>query len=439
MQSDQRPAHNHALKHAIALADERGLPVVCLFTVDVSFPEANRRHFAFMFEGLKDTFATLSDMGITTVIRTGHIEDVIGSFLDDTRTVVTDVGHLRWQRERRKALYYRLIDEKNSNLHAVSTHLLVPVDIASGKEEYGAYTLRPRLKRHMDAFADDDEVKAPKNTSPVDVRSDVDVTALDRLLGNTRFSVDVPPVTSFKGGPTAAKARLDDFIKHKLSHYEDANDPGLDLNSQLSPYLHFGQISPLTIMRSVRDADAPQEAKDAFLEQLIIRRELAHNFVWYNTHYDEFDHMTVDWAYKTMQKHSGDPRPHRYSMEDYLRADTHDPHFNAAMKEMMRTGHMKNYMRMYWGKKIIEWSEDYRTAYTTMLTLNNRFFLDGRDANSFTGVAWCFGKHDRAWKERDVFGKLRYMNEGGLKRKFDMDAYITRIRELETNPKEESS
>ena len=165
---------------------------------------------------------------------------------------------------------------------------------------------------------------------------------------------------------------------------------------------------------------------DSLFEQLVVRRELAFNFVYYNEGYDQFDSMTYAWAYQTMKEHENDPREVLYTLADYENASTHDPYFNAAMLEMIHTGFMHNYMRMYWAKKIIEWSPSYEEAYRTSVYLDDKYFLDGRDPNGYTGVAWCYGKHDRAWTERSVFGKLRYMNAGGLERKFKINDYVKR-------------
>ena len=162
--------------------------------------------------------------------------------------------------------------------------------------------------------------------------------------------------------------------------------------------------------------------REAFLEELIVRRELAINFVVHERHYDSYGSLPA-WARKTLDEHRDDPRPHRYTRSELERADTHDRYWNAAMQEMLKTGYMHNYMRMYWGKKIIEWTNTPEYAYSTALYLNNKYFLDGRDANSYANVAWLFGLHDRGWPERDVFGKVRYMNDKGLQRKFDIDEY----------------
>ncbi|MDD2682300.1 MAG: deoxyribodipyrimidine photolyase, partial [Bacilli bacterium] len=161
--------------------------------------------------------------------------------------------------------------------------------------------------------------------------------------------------------------------------------------------------------------------------QVLIRRELAYNYVTYNKYYDNFLFITESWAYKTMNEHANDKKEYIYSISEMIKLKTHDIYFNAAMKEMLETGYMHNYMRMYWAKKIIEWTPTFEEAYNIIVLLNNKYFIDGRDANSYAGIAWCFGKHDRPWKERNIFGKLRYMNDKGLERKFDINKYINRI------------
>jgi deoxyribodipyrimidine photo-lyase len=189
----------------------------------------------------------------------------------------------------------------------------------------------------------------------------------------------------------------------------------------MSPYLHFGQISPLYIALKV--SKTRSLGAEAFFEELIIRRELSMNFVFYNEKYDSFKSIP-DWAKKTLRAHQKDRRPYLYSPKELENAGTHDPYWNAAQKEMVITGKMHGYMRMYWGKKILEWSKTPEEAFKVALYLNNKYELDGRDPNGFIGVAWCFGKHDRPWGERAIFGNVRYMNDKGLKRKFDADKYV---------------
>jgi deoxyribodipyrimidine photo-lyase len=202
------------------------------------------------------------------------------------------------------------------------------------------------------------------------------------------------------------------------------------VESSLSPHLHFGQISPLARALAVRSKrSVSRESKEAFLEELIVRRELAMNFCFHNGAYDSYDCLP-DWTTRTLAKHSRDRRPYIYSFRQLERAETHDAYWNAAQREMVLTGKMHGYMRMYWGKKIIEWSESPEEAFATALRLNNVYELDGRDPNSFAGVAWCFGKHDRPWKERSIFGQVRWMSADGLSRKFDMESYVGRVDAL---------
>jgi deoxyribodipyrimidine photo-lyase len=245
-----------------------------------------------------------------------------------------------------------------------------------------------------------------------------------------KLDTSLPNVNAYKGGQQEARKKLSAFIQHGLPHYHtDRNDPANNLCSNMSPYLHFGHIAALDIAKMVIQVDACKEAKDTYLEELIVRRELSMNFVYFNTGYDQFSKAVPEWAQKTLQKHARDKRTSIYSKEDLDAGDTHDPYWNAAQKEMVYTGKMHNYMRMYWGKKVIEWSKSPEEAFDILIAMNDRYELDGRDANGYTGVAWCFGKHDRPWTERDIFGTVRYMAASGLERKFNIDGYVSRVNE----------
>jgi deoxyribodipyrimidine photo-lyase len=259
-----------------------------------------------------------------------------------------------------------------------------------------------------------------------DLDTSPEALGIDRAVSRQTFYV---------GGSAEAKSRLDDFVGGKLHDYAGKrSDPSLGIQSNMSPYLHFGQVSPLEVALRVRESAAPQEAKDAYLEELIVRRELSLNFVHFNPRYDSFDCLP-GWAQSTLERHGRDHREYLYSLEELEAAGTHDPYWNAAMREMTVTGKMHNYMRMYWGKKILEWTPSPRGAFEAALRLNNRYFLDGRDPNSFAGVAWVFGKHDRPWAERPIFGKVRYMNANGLRRKFNMDDYVRFVENLHASPR----
>ncbi len=309
--------------------------------------------------------------------------------------------------------------------------MVVPVEVASHKEEYAARTLRPKIQRHMERFLVPVRgVRIQRDSLGMKLPG-VALDDLEGVFASLQLDGSVKPTTFFKGGTAEAQRRLDRFIRHGLGRYDrEAADPGRDGLSHLSPYLHFGQISPVYVALKVRGAQAPSGAREAFLEQLIVRRELSMNFVHFNERYDRYDALP-GWARATLRKHANDQRHYTYSRKQLEAGRTHDPYWNAAQREMVITGKMHGYLRMYWGKKLIEWSRSPEEAFRTALYLNNRYELDGRDANGFAGVAWCFGKHDRPWTERAVFGTVRYMNDKGLERKFDMEAYVARVEALE--------
>jgi deoxyribodipyrimidine photo-lyase len=250
------------------------------------------------------------------------------------------------------------------------------------------------------------------------------------LLEALQVDRSVAPVSALHlGGAREARRRLRRFCSGAIATYATAsNDPALDATSTLSPYLHFGQISPLEVALKASAADAPDADKDAFLEQLIVRRELAMNYVAFTPGYDTFGALP-EWARRTLEAHRHDRRPEQHDRRDLERAQTSDTYWNAAMEEMRETGYLHNRLRMYWGKKIIEYSPSPERAYAVALALNNRFFLDGRNPSSYANVGWLFGLHDQAWQERPVFGKVRYMSAAGLERKTDIAAYLEQVKE----------
>ncbi len=428
MQASQRVECNHALEYAIGEANGLNLPVVVVFGLTDRFPEANLRHCAFMLEGLEEVRKALDGRGIRFALMHRSPELAATALAEEAALVVADRGYLRIQRQWRNHV------AKNAPCAVVQVEsdAVVPVETSSPKEEYTAGTLRPKLQRILKDYL------APLKERPVrkdslSLRLDADPEGdFTSLLEKMKIDRTVPPAKAYRGGPSQAHTLLEDFIARKIRHYDELrSDPGLDYSSHLSPYLHFGQVSPLAIaLRVTAEKTIPAAAREAFLEELIVRRELSMNFVFYNEHYDEYACLP-DWARKTLAEHAKDRREVLYSPEQWERAGTHDPYWNAAQREMVITGTMHNYMRMYWGKKLLEWSRTPEEAFRTALWLNNRYELDGRDPNGFAGVAWCFGKHDRAWFERKVFGKIRYMNDAGLRRKFDMDAYLEKVGALE--------
>jgi len=417
MQASQRAHYNHALEYAIEQANTLALPVGVLFCLTDDYPDANLRHYSFMVEGLRSTVDTLAARGISTLIVRGSPVIQVPRVARRAALVVTDCGYLRHQEEWRSEVAERL----DCPFVRVETDAIVPVDSASPKAEYSAATLRPKLGRillrYLVPVLPVDPVAPPLQFD----EASLDPSDMDAILAASSIDRSVGHVETFRGGTGEAEKRLATFLDEKLEDYERLrSNPATQYSSGLSPYLHFGQISPLFVALQVRDHGG--HGAEAFLEELIIRRELSINFVHYNARYDSFAALP-DWARKTLSEHEADTRPYVYDLEVLERAVTHDPYWNAAQMEMVRTGSMHNYMRMYWGKKIIEWSPTPAEAYSRALYLNNRWQLDGRDPNSYAGVAWCFGMHDRPWRERPVFGKVRYMNAAGLERKFPIRDY----------------
>lgn len=414
MQASQRAEWNHALEYAISRANELQKPLLVFFGLTESFPEANLRHFAFLLEGLQETQRKLAERGIKMVVLHVSPDEGVLHLARDAALVVTDRGYLRIQKKWRE----RVARELPCSLVEVESDVVVPVTVASPHEEYSARTIRPKIHRNLSRFLiplEETPVRFPSVHFPR-IPGELDLSCIERVLSLLRTNTSVPPVSSFRGGTEEAKRRLEVFLEEKLPLYASLrNDPAYDVLSGMSPYLHFGQISPLYIAWKVQHARVPEASREAYLEELIVRRELAINFVHYNPHYDTFQALPT-WAQETLKLHAQDPRPYLYTLEAFESAETHDPLWNAAQKELTTRGIIHGYVRMYWGKKILEWTKDPEEAFAIALYLNNKYALDGRDPNSFTGVAWCFGKHDRPFPERPVYGKVRPMTRGAPSR-----------------------
>jgi deoxyribodipyrimidine photo-lyase len=421
MQASQRAFCNHALEYAIERANALGQPLVTGFGLTPSYPEANLRHYTFMLEGLQETAAGLAVRGIRFLLLEGSPEKAVTGPAGDASLIVTDRGYLTIQKEWRSTVAARV----PCPLVQVESDVVVPVETASPKEEWSAATLRRRIHRLLPDFL---VPLGERTLYHPSVSADEEQIPFGKILASLPVDRSIRPSLQYRGGISEARRHLHRFLEDRLARFsEERNDPNADVLSNMSPYLHFGQISPLSIALKVAATGSPNA--DAYLEELIVRRELAMNFVHYNPAYDSFDGLPA-WAKQSLRDHWGDRRAYLYSLEELESARTHDRYWNAAQQELVTTGKLHGYMRMYWGKKIIEWTKNPAVAYYIALYLNNRYELDGRDPNGYTGVAWCFGKHDRAWREREIFGKVRYMNANGLRRKFDVEAYVERMRRL---------
>ncbi len=421
MQQSQRAVGNPALQYAIQQANRLHAPVLVLFVVTVRYPEANRRHMQFLLEGLRETCDTLQDMGCGVRIVCGDPVGVVAETSSDAALVVVDRGYMPVQRRWRDELVMRV----DTPVHEVEGDVVAPVAHSSTKDEWAAATFRPRFWAAASPFL----CSTPDGEPEHRMDETVSVSTwrqIEALIGSDALDQQVPPSPVYRGGYRAARERLELFLETRLERYDELrNDPAVDWQSGLSPYLHFGQISPLEVALAV--LRAPQsKGRDAFLEQLLVRRELAMNFAAYNPAPDQWDGLP-EWSRRTLLEHAGAPREAIYDADTLEACATHDPYWNSAMLEMKALGKMHGYLRMYWAKRIIEWTPSPVEAFRTVLRLNNRYFLDGRDPNSLCGVAWCFGKHDRPWFGHPVLGKVRYMTAKGLERKVDMKAYRQRV------------
>ncbi len=383
-----RIRNNYTLDHAIKYSKKYALS---LHIYVVKPYEENPKSKRFYDENTVDLVDKLKVIchNVSYISR----DEILHIISQDIQAIFIDFAYLKFDID----VFNRIkevAEVASINLFQVESNVFVPVRDASDHLEYGAYTIRHKINLLLKVY--DEEV----------------LTEAEMCIGELR-----------------AREKVHQFVDKKLNHYIERNDPSKDYTSKLSAFLKYGFISPVTVYHMLNGIDNDKKSK--FLDELIIRRELAYNFVYYNRRYDQFDYMTDQWAYQTMKDHLNDERSYIYDLEDYIQFKTHDPYFNAAMKEMVYLGYMHGYMRMYWAKKIIEWSGSYKEAYDITIKLNNRYFIDGLTPNGYAGVAWCYGKHDHAWKERAIFGKLRYMNDKGLTRKFDIEQYVINMNALE--------
>ncbi len=428
MSRDQRINDNWALIYAILNAQKYNQPIVVFFNVVDNYLDAGSKIFSFMMKGIKDLSDRFRELNIPFFILKGEPKFSITDFINqyNIQFLVTDFDPLRIKR-------HWQIDVKMKNripFKRVDTHNIVPFNVTSDKQEYAAHTIRKKINRKLRDFL--------KNFPPVKKCEMFDKKMLsDAKLNNLSFfeNFTFTDDYDFKSGERYAFKVFQNFINEKfLLYHQLKNDPTFSIASDLSPYLHFGQISSQRIVLelnklypAINDAEGVdseyQKSKKAFLEELIIRKELSDNFCYYNTDYDNFN-CFPDWAKTSLNEHRQDIREHLYTLDDFENADTHDIYWNAAQIQMMTTGKMHGYMRMYWAKKILEWTESPEYAMEVAITLNDKYELDGRDPNGYTGIAWSIGGvHDKPYRDRYIFGKVRYMNATGLKRKFKIDKY----------------
>jgi deoxyribodipyrimidine photo-lyase len=428
MQRAQRGVDNHAVDLAVKIANLLGLPLVVYFAAISNFPHANLRHYVFLNQGLPDVESDLAARNISFVMRRSPHEsrerllaDVRAAFL------IGDENPVREPEQWRKKLASRI----EIPFWTVDTDVVVPSKLIE-TAQYGAYTIRPRLYRLLPEYLHpydnshaEHEWKRPREFYADSVHEDV-------TRGWKDLDRSVAPVAAWKGGAHAGLQRLKLFTERMLENYEARrNHPELDGTSCMSPYLHYGHVGPLTVALAVEAAVKAnpklKAARDGYFNELIVWRELAINFVRHTPKYDSAE-CAEAWAKATISEHARDEREHLYTLHQLEGAETYDDLWNAAQIQMVRHGWMHNHMRMYWAKKILEWTPDVATAMKYAIYLNDKYFLDGRDPNGYAGIAWAIlGKFDRAWGERPVFGKIRYMSGASTGRKFNSKKYIEQM------------
>ena len=463
VQSAQRAMHNEALEYAVQRANEHDLPLVAVFGSTAGFPHANERHLAFMYRGLIELRETLeTSRGIQLLAYTpeggGEPGEVIVAASAGAKEVVVDAGYTRPLRDWRR----RVAKGVNRLVTEVECDVVVPLygpGGGAGRSEPAAATLRPKILSRMPALTrhelqptslrrrvstgaaaealllggEGDVGMAGFARVPLWDSVDACLDALDAAVLGAGVDRSVKPADGYHvGGEREALRKLDHFLATKLNDYaRSRNDPSLRLQSHLSPHIHYGQISVVYVAHRARKVAAARpelrRSVDVFLDELVVRRELAINYCLNNPNYDAYEGVP-DWARRTLADHAADPRLFVYTLEQFERCATHDALWNAAQRELVVSGKQHNYLRMYWAKKILEWSADPKEAWRWAIHLNNKYSLDGRDPSSYTGVGWCWGLHDREFPESAVTGTVRRMSEAGMRSKFNagVSNYLSR-------------
>jgi deoxyribodipyrimidine photo-lyase len=434
-QMNRRISHNHALAYAIHLANDRGLPLLIYEGLTCTYLQANDRMHTFILEGVPDTSAGALEIGAGYIFhlrrRVDDRNNAIYQLARRAACIVTDDYPTFIARQHNARVPQKL----DLPYFVVDSSCIVPMSKLE-KREYAAYTIRPKITRLLGQYLKPIEMPKLKHRWKLNLGEDlhVEVTAanIPDLVASCEIDHTVKPSVSYRGGSREAEKHLNHFLVNNLKRYaEDRNQPAAHATSNMSPYLHFGHISALEVALRARDYALDNElVADEYLEELIVRRELAFNYARFTDQPDSLNNLP-DWAQATLAKHAGDPRDPVYTREEFENAQTHDPIWNATQREMRMRGKIHGYYRMYWGKKIIEWSPTCEDAMRTMIEIHDRYALDGRDPLTYTNILWCFGLHDRPWTERPIFGMIRWMSYDGMRRKTNADAYIKEILLME--------
>lgn len=439
-QMNRRVDSNHALAYAIHLGNKLDVPVLVYERLTSTYRGANDRLHTFVLEGVPDTRESLDKLGVGYCFdlrrKAGDQDRALDDLAAEAAAVVTDDYPARLAALHDDAV---VAADRGVAVFAVDSSCIVPWTRFE-KREWAAYTIRPKIHRMLGDYLEPltlPEVRRRWAEARPEVHTEVTASDIAGLVSECAIDHSVAPSTTYRGGSKEANRRWHEFLKTRFKRYaDDRNHPSRHATSDMSPYLHFGQISSLQLaLEASGVAKTTGISADEYLEELIVRRELAFNFAWFGGEIDRLD-VLPEWALKTLGKHDGDEREHRYTAEQLERGQTHDPLWNATQKEMLYRGKIHGYYRMYWGKKIIEWTGSHAEALQFMLDIHDRYALDGRDPATYTNVLWLFGLHDRPWTERPIFGQIRYMGFEGMKRKTDINGYMSEIGYLELHGKD---
>lgn len=436
MSRDQRIDDNHALLYAQERATELKHGLMVAFFVDFNRGHRSKEHYDFMLSGLRQLEERFSQCNIPFIIKPLSNSDAIVDFCRQNMVshVVFDFSPLAQPRKKQKIIAATV----DCAVSVVDTHNIIPCWLSSDKEEFAAHTFRPKIHKLLEKWLVEPNKVIKQDVKIESAKNDWSLISsqMDKVV---KSGIEV----GFASGEMAAREALKEFLSRRIDKYASfRNDPNCEAQSGLSPYLHFGQISSLRValevikiskcqpqilnstkMPNLDGKTSVQASVDALLEEMIVRKELADNFCFYTKDYKSIN-SARSWAIETLNTHAGDKREYLYSYEEFELAKTHDPAWNAAQNQLIKSGKIHGYMRMYWAKKILEWSTDPQSAVDTAVYLNDKYSLDGGDPNGYVGILWSIaGVHDRPWFERPIFGKIRYMNYSGLNRKFDVEKY----------------
>ncbi|HEU4723901.1 MAG TPA: deoxyribodipyrimidine photolyase [Candidatus Eisenbacteria bacterium] len=452
----RRPRWNFGLQRAVEWAERLRKPIVILEALRCDYPWASDRFHRFILDGMAANARAFEGR---PVLYYPYVEPALGAgkgllaaLAARAAVVVTDdfpafmIPRMTDAAARRIETRFESVDS-NGLFPMRATETVFPTAYAFRRHLQRALPQHLREFPEADPFAGANLLPAPVIPNEIARRWPAATAAL--LAGDAAALAALPidhtvGVAPMRGGAAVASEVVGRFVAERLARYpEDRNEPELEGTSGLSPYLHFGHVAAHEVFAAVaahqewstdrlaaratgQRADwwGMSEAAEAFLDQLITWRELGYNFCAHREDYDRYESLP-DWARRTLEKHASDPRPRVYTVDELEAARTHDPLWNAAMNQMKREGWFHNYLRMLWGKKILEWSDSPRAALEAMIHLMNKWSLDGRNPNSYSGYAWTLGRYDRAWgPERPIFGTIRYMSSDNTARKFRVKEYI---------------